>query len=141
MRILHYPMMSILLLITTGLLAQKRQITGKVLDPSGSPIPAATIKIKGTQTGTSADFDGLFKLDVSEGNSLIVSGIGYEPREIKVGSSVTFTIQLNTDSRSLSEVVVTGTGTATSKRKGKTREKAREQKDIPGTPDELHCGM
>jgi TonB-dependent SusC/RagA subfamily outer membrane receptor len=110
-------MMGILLLITTGLLAQKRQITGKVLDPSGSPIPAATIKIKGTATGTSADFEGAFKLDVSDGNSLIISGIGYEPKEVKVGSSTSLTIQLNTDSRSLSEVVVTGTGTATSKKK------------------------
>ena len=67
--------------------------------------------------GTSADFEGAFKLDISDGSSLIVSGIGYESKEIKVGSSVTLTIQLNTDSRSLSEVVVTGTGTATSKKK------------------------
>jgi TonB-linked SusC/RagA family outer membrane protein len=110
-------MMGILLLITTGLLAQKRQITGKVLDPSGSPIPAATIKIKGTSMGTSADFEGSFKLEISEGSYLIISGIGYTPKEVKIGGSTTLTIQLNTDSRSLSEVVVTGVGTATSKRK------------------------
>ena len=117
MRNLHHLMTGILLLVTTGLLAQKRQITGKVTDATGAPIPAATIKIKGTKMGTSADFDGAFKLDISDGNSLIISGIGYEPKEVRIGSSTTLMIQLNTDSKSLSEVVVTGTGTATSKKK------------------------
>jgi len=109
-------MMGILLLISSGLLAQKRQITGKVLDPSGSPIPAATIKIKGTGQGTSAGFDGAFKLDVLDANVLIITGIGYESKEVKVGNATNLSVQLNTDSRSLSEVVVTGVGTATTKR-------------------------
>jgi len=117
MRNLHQLMTGILLLVTTGLFAQKRQITGKVTDASGAPVPAATIKIKGTKIGTSADFEGAFKLDISDVNTLIISGIGYETKEVKVGNATSLIIQLNTDSKSLSEVVVTGAGTATSKRK------------------------
>jgi len=36
---------------------------------------------------------------------------------VKVGSATSLTVQLNTDTKSLSEVVVTGAGTATSKKK------------------------
>jgi len=110
-------MTGILLLVSTGLIAQTRQVTGKVLDASGTPIPAATIKIKGTKMGTSADFEGAFKLDVQDGNILIITGVGYEPKEVKIGGSSSLSVQLNTDSKSLSEVVVTGIGVATSKKK------------------------
>ena len=116
MRNLHQLMTGILLLVTTGLFAQKRQITGKVTDPSGAPVPSATIKIKGTNMGTSAGFDGSFKLDVLDANVLIITGIGYESKAVKVGNATNLSIQLNTDSKSLSEVVVTGVGVATSKR-------------------------
>ncbi|MDO6433757.1 SusC/RagA family TonB-linked outer membrane protein [Flavitalea sp. BT771] len=116
MRNLHQLMTCILLLVTTGLFAQKRQITGTVTDPSGAPVPSATIKIKGTNLGTSAGFDGSFKLDVLDANVLIITGVGYESKAIKVGNATNLSVQLNTDSKSLSEVVVTGVGTATSKR-------------------------
>ena len=117
MRKLHCLLMGILLLISEGLFAQTKQITGKVTDPSGSPVPAATIKIKGSKGGTSAGFDGTFTLHVNEGTTLIISGVGYETKEVKVGNSPTLAIQLTTDAKSLSEIVVTGVGVATSKKK------------------------
>src|SRR5882757_9364868 len=117
MRKLHCLLMGMLLLITIGAFAQTKQITGKVTDASGVPIPAATIKIKGSKSGTSADFEGSFRLNVQENTTLIISGIGYESKEVKVGPSGTVSVQLSTDSKSLSEVVVTGVGVATSKKK------------------------
>jgi TonB-dependent starch-binding outer membrane protein SusC len=117
MRKNRHLLTGILLLVTIGLHAQIKQITGKVTDATGNPVPAATIKIKGSKTGTSAEFDGTFKLKVAENTTLVISGIGYESKEVKVGSTATLTIQLNTDSKSLSEVVVTGVGVATSKKK------------------------
>lgn len=117
MRKNRHLLTGILLLVTIGLHAQIKQITGKVTDATGNPIPNATIKIKGSKSGTSAEFDGTFKLKAEENTTLVISGIGYEPKEVKVGSSGTLTVQLNTDSKSLSEVVVTGVGVATSKRK------------------------
>jgi len=109
-------MTGILLLVTVGLHAQLTQITGKVTDATGAPIPAATIRLKNSRSGTSADMQGAFSLKVPLSSILVISGIGYETREVKV-TSPTLTVTLNTDSKSLSEVVVTGTGVATSKKK------------------------
>jgi len=64
---------------------------------------------------------------------LIISGIGYETKEVKV-TSATLTIQLNSDSRSLSEVVVTGVGVATSKKKLGISVEAVTASQLPATP-------
>jgi len=117
MRKLRHLTMSLLLLIALGSHAQTKPITGKILDAAGLPIPNATIKIKGAKVGTSAAADGTFKLNAKEGATLIVSAVGYETREIGTGSQSTVSIQLSQDTKSLSEVVVTGIGTATSKKK------------------------
>lgn len=119
MRKLSCMLMGILLLVSEGLLAQTMEVTGKVTDPLGSPIPNATIRIKSSKTtsGTSADGDGMFKLKVPPGTLLIISGIGYETKEVRTGTSPTLSVLLTTDSKSLSEVVVTGVGTATSRKR------------------------
>jgi TonB-linked SusC/RagA family outer membrane protein len=116
MRKFHYFMMGVLLLITANLQAQTKQITGKITDPFGAPIPGATVKVKGSKGGTSAGFDGAFTVNVPLNGALIITGIGYETKEIRVGNASSLTITLNTDAKSLSEVVVTGVGAATSKR-------------------------
>jgi len=120
MRKLHCLLVCILLLTGEGLLAQTiMEVSGKITDPTGGPIPNATIRIKSgkSTSGTSADANGAFTLKVKPGAELIISAIGYESREVRVGSSPTLMIALNTDSKSLSEVVVTGVGVATSKKK------------------------
>ena len=124
----------ILLLVCIGLHAQVQQITGKVTDATGSPIPAATIKIKGARGGTSADVNGAFTLKAPVGAELIISGIGFEPKEVKVGSSAVVTVQLSADSKSLSEVVVTGVGVATSKKKLGIAVESVTADQLPPTP-------
>ena len=41
-----------ILLLALPLLAQTGQIGGRVLDPSGAPVPAAQIKIRNTANGS-----------------------------------------------------------------------------------------
>lgn len=120
MRKLHCLLVCMLLLIGESLLAQTTmEVSGKITDPTGGPIPNASIRIKSgrSTSGTSADANGAFTIRVKPGSELIISAIGYETREVKTGTGSTLMITLNTDSKSLSEVVVTGTGVATSKRK------------------------
>src|ERR1700722_3782763 len=119
MRKLHCLLVGVLLLIGEGLLAQTTEVTGKITDPTGAPIPNATIRIKSAKgmAGTSADAQGAFTIKVKPGAELIISAVGFEAKEVKVGASATIMVQMNNDSKSLSEVVVTGVGTATSKRK------------------------
>jgi TonB-linked SusC/RagA family outer membrane protein len=91
--------------------AQTRQITGTVT-ADGSPIPGATVKIKGTATGTSTDVNGSFKLSVSDNTVLVITFIGYDPQEVKVGTKTSLKITLAANSGALNEVVVIGYGTA-----------------------------
>jgi TonB-dependent starch-binding outer membrane protein SusC len=123
----------ILLLVTMGLHAQTTQITGKVLDPTGTPIPSATIRTKGGKSGTSADANGVFSIKAPLNSMILISGIGYETKEVKI-TSATMSITLNNDSKSLSEVVVTGTGVATSKKKLGISVEAVSASQLPAAP-------
>lgn len=99
--------------------AQTTQLKGKVTDArDGSPIPNATIKIRGTKSGTASDMDGAFTLPVASGKvTLEVSSIGYSPVIISVAAGDAVVVKLETDTKALNEVVVTGVGVATSKKK------------------------
>jgi TonB-linked SusC/RagA family outer membrane protein len=127
-------MVGILLLTVAGVNAQTKQVTGKVTDPTGAPIPGATIKVRGAKTGTSAGSDGSFKLAAPENAVLIITGIGYESKELKTGSTTNFSIQLNQDSKALSEVVITGVGVATSKKHLGIDVEAVTASQLPATP-------
>src|SRR5579871_6568865 len=97
MRKLHCLLVGVLLLIGEGLLAQTTEVTGKVTDPTGAPIPNATIRIKSAKgpAGTSADGQGTFTIKVKPGAEIIISAIGFEPKEVKVGSSPAIMVQLS----------------------------------------------
>ena len=100
------------LLCTTQLLAQNRTIKGKVTGDDGSPIPNASILIKGTSTGTTSQPDGTFSLTVPSGaRALVISAIGLATRELGINSSTTeVTVSLQTENKSLQEVVVVAYG-------------------------------
>lgn len=90
--------------------AQTKTVTGKVTDLGGSPIPAASILIKGTKTGVSAGADGSFKVNVKEGDVLIVSAVNYLQKDIKIGASNILGIVLSPKDQVIDEVVVTALG-------------------------------
>src|SRR6516162_8138758 len=90
----------LLCLLVTATFGQTKQVTGSVTDISGSPIPNASIRIKGTKTGTSADASGNFTIMASPSTVLIISGIGFETREVTVGNLTKVTVQLPQDNRS-----------------------------------------
>ncbi len=87
-----------------------RDITGKVTDQNGEPLPGATVLEKGTTNGTITDFEGNFSLSVNDGATLLVSFIGFRSTELVVGDQSTFQISLEEDSEQLDEVVITGYG-------------------------------
>jgi TonB-linked SusC/RagA family outer membrane protein len=124
----------LLCLLVTATFGQTKQVTGSVTDISGSPIPNASIRIKGTKTGTSADASGNFTIMASPSTVLIISGIGFETREVTVGNLTKVTVQLPQDNRSLNEVVVTGVGTATTKKKLGIAVQSVSASQLPATP-------
>ncbi len=95
---------------------QQKQISGKVSDKTGQPLPGATVFIKGTTKGVSTDFDGNYSITVADpDNVLVFSSLGFESQEITVGNQAIINITLIESTDKLSEVVVVGYGTSLKK--------------------------
>ncbi len=104
--------MILLFLASTSVFGQKITITGTVTDENGSPLPGATIQVKGTVLGISSDAAGKFTLDVPGTNAiLVISFVGYTPKEITVLNQTTIDVNLVPDILGLQEVIVIGYGT------------------------------
>ncbi|MDN3667045.1 SusC/RagA family TonB-linked outer membrane protein [Algibacter miyuki] len=89
-------------------------IKGVVLDESGVPLPGATIILKGTSTGASTDFDGVFSISAVIGQTLQVSFVGYETLDVEV-TSENLKINLKPLNAMLDEVLIVGYGQQTKK--------------------------
>jgi TonB-linked SusC/RagA family outer membrane protein len=99
-----------ILLLPFFSLAQK-VITGRVVSSADqTPIPGASVALKGSKTGTSTGVDGTFSLKAKEGDILVITGIGITRQEISVGASATLMISVVANSKNLNEVVITATG-------------------------------
>ncbi|WP_188547630.1 TonB family protein [Hymenobacter qilianensis] len=90
-----------------------RMVRGRITDQrSGEGLPGVTVLVKGTQQGVSTQADGSFALPITDSQStLTIASVGYQTREYKLTSpSTPLTLALASDTRSLSEVVVTRKG-------------------------------
>ena len=82
---------------------QTKRITGVVSDAMG-PVIGASVAVKGTTNGTSTDDDGRFSLNVSPGQTLVVTYLGYVTKEVKVGQQNSYDIFIEEDQQLLDEV-------------------------------------
>ncbi|MFD0988791.1 von Willebrand factor type A domain-containing protein [Mariniflexile jejuense] len=99
------------LAVSMQIQAQERLISGKVTDESGTPLPAVTIIIKGTSTGTTTNFDGLYQIKAKNTDVLVFTYLGYIKEERVVGTLTTISVALEADKATLDEVVIVGYGT------------------------------
>jgi len=91
--------------------AQNRTVTGTVAAADdGQPIAGANVSVKGTNTGTTTDGSGSYRLAVPDGATLIFSFVGTLTQEIAVGNQTVIHVRLQVDTRQLEEVVVTALG-------------------------------
>ena len=102
-----------LLTVASALFAQNITVKGTVSDASnGDSMPAASVVLKGTRTGTVADIDGAYSLTVPSNGTLVFSSIGYKTLEVAVNGRGTIDVALEPDAESLSDVLVVAYGTA-----------------------------
>ena len=104
----------ILFLFPLFVFSQSKTINGIVNDENGSPLPGATVQLKGSESiGSITDFDGNFSISipVDAEQVLIVSYIGYLNEEVDVANQISITVSLQPDTEALEEVVVIGYGT------------------------------
>lgn len=102
----------ITLTATSRVLAQGRTISGRVIGADGNALPGVSVVIKNTQRGTTTNAEGGYSMqNVPADATLTFSFIGYVSQEVAVGNRSTLDVTLQSDDRSLNEVVVVGYGT------------------------------
>lgn len=86
-------------------------VTGKVTDEKGAGLPGVSVVLKGSTQGTNTDGEGKFRLSVPNNSAVLVfSFVGYERKEVPVGSQASLNVQLTPNDETLNEVVVVGYG-------------------------------
>ncbi|RKR04714.1 TonB-linked SusC/RagA family outer membrane protein [Flavobacterium sp. 90] len=98
-------------LLSTTMNAQSTVVEGKITDAAGLSLPGVNIQEKGTKNGTSTDFEGSFKINVTNNKAvLIVTYLGFQTQEVSVAGKSRVNVSLSEQSNSLNEVVVVGYG-------------------------------
>jgi len=128
MRKLATLMVMLVLSISQVMAQNSRTITGKVTDEMGTPIPNASVVVKGTTLGTTTDKEGSFSLKVPEtAKTLVFSSVNFAAREISIGKSSTVNVNLTPETSNLDEVVVVGYG-------------VQKKKDVTGAIGKIDAG-
>jgi TonB-linked SusC/RagA family outer membrane protein len=100
-------------LLCTAVLAQERQVNGKVTSSEdGTPIPGVNVVVQGTTKGTTTDANGLYTIQLGPSETtLVFSFVGFAPQTVQVDSRATIDVSLETDVTTMDEIVVVGYGT------------------------------
>ena len=101
-------------LLSVEAFAQQITVTGTVTDASdGAEVPYASVHIKGTMTGVSADLEGKYSIVAPSDAILVFSSIGYITLEKPVAGQNVISVALQPDSEMLDETIVVAFGTST----------------------------
>ena len=90
---------------------QDRPVSGRVVDSNGEPVAGAAVMIQGTSEGLLADEEGCFEIKASEGETLIVSLMGYVEKQVRITSKDEYLIILEEEDTKLEEATVVAFGT------------------------------
>ncbi len=91
---------------------QELTVNGTVTDEKGSPLPGATVQVKGTNQGIVTDINGKYSINVTNSNvTLVFSFVGFISNELPVANKTNVNMSLKEDIQGLQEVVVVGYGT------------------------------
>ncbi|WP_232373252.1 SusC/RagA family TonB-linked outer membrane protein [Pinibacter aurantiacus] len=92
--------------------AQQKLVSGSVKNAADSkPVAGASVMIKKSKKGTNTDLDGVFKINCTEDDTLVISAVGFKPKDVKVGKHTQLSVTLIGSAEDLQEVqVVTALG-------------------------------
>lgn len=84
-------------------------VTGRITDDRGVPLPGVSIKVKGTTRGATTNSDGVFSIsNIPDDAHLLISYIGFESRDVPVQGKTSFDLQLIPASKDIEGVTVVG---------------------------------
>lgn len=88
-----------------------RTVTGKVTDEAGNPLAGVTISTAGSAKSTVSDAKGAYSIQVSEkATTLKFSFVGFGEVEARIGNRSSIDVNMVSETKALSEVVVVGYG-------------------------------
>ncbi len=103
-------------LVNPSYAQQNLSISGKVVDTANAPLPGVSVYLKGTQTGTVTDANGIYRLSgIPANGTLVFSFVGMKSQEIPINSRASINVTLAEESVGLDEVVAIGYGTVKKK--------------------------
>ena len=103
-------------IIAVSVSSQSFMVTGTVIDETKEGMPGVTVKVDGSDKGTTTDLDGKYALSIDDkSDKLVFSFIGYKKHIVQVNDQVKIDVQLKVSTESLDEVVVIGYGKTTVK--------------------------
>ncbi len=85
-------------------------VSGKIIDSVGKPLSGATITVKGTGTAVTTDNQGNFSIDAKAGQVLVITFVGYNTVEYKVGNDTSITIAMFEQRQELTNFALVSTG-------------------------------
>ncbi|HEU4632730.1 MAG TPA: SusC/RagA family TonB-linked outer membrane protein [Flavisolibacter sp.] len=111
-RFLSMALLSIgLLLLCFSGLAQERPVSGTITAADGTPLPGATVTVKGTNRSTVTDPQGKFTITARTGETLHISSVGYTSLDVAVPNDGPVSVKLSTSQNFMEDVVVVGYST------------------------------
>lgn len=101
----------LLAMFVCGTAYAQHTVSGVVCDDTGKPIVGVAVYVQGTTTGVTTDIDGNYRLAVPKNAVLVFSSLGYQTKEVPVGSQGIVDTRLSQENLGIDEVVVVGYGT------------------------------
>ncbi|MDU8885887.1 TonB-dependent receptor [Yeosuana sp. MJ-SS3] len=102
----------LIFLFSISSFAQNITITGEVTSAEDDmPVPGVNVIVAGTSRGVSTDFDGLYSIEVNQGEVLEFSSIGLKTTTVTVGNQTVINVSMVPDIEALDEIVIVGYGT------------------------------
>jgi TonB-linked SusC/RagA family outer membrane protein len=108
----YWTILALITLVIPQLLFAQNSvpIRGIIVDDHNQPLPGITVMVKGTTFGTITGVEGRFTISGEKGQVLTFKSLGFITQEVSIGTETNLSITLKSDSKALSEVVVTAYG-------------------------------
>src|SRR6185503_16628569 len=97
-------------------IAQSIRVKGRVTNENGQAVARASVTVKGSSTGTTADDNGNFEITAPSNATLVISAINFTTQEVRISNRQTIDNSLVSSEKTESEVVVIGYGTTQRKK-------------------------
>lgn len=109
------PIMMVLIMLLSGMTMKAQTggnitVSGIVKDGSGETLIGASVVQKGTTNASMTGIDGDYKLTVPSDATLVVTYVGFNPKEVQVNGKTKLDIVVSEDTKLLDEVVITALG-------------------------------